>query len=82
MAAEPVRALFIADDDVAGGAAAAALGADPGIALMARAPDLATGLDLLHTHHPDVVVFYTRRCDAAARAELERALAPAHTPPG
>ncbi len=78
--AAPLRALFIADGDVAGGAAAAALGADPGIALMARATDLATGINLAAAHRPDVVVYYTRRGAPAGQAELERALAPQQTP--
>lgn len=53
-----VKVLFVAYCDGAGGATAAAIGADPGIEIVARCCAPADGAALIEPADPDVVVFY------------------------
>jgi two-component system chemotaxis response regulator CheB len=66
----PVHVLFVQDGPASGGAAAAAIGADPAIELTGRAPDAETGAALLGEIHPDVVVVYASVADHPGRARL------------
>lgn len=68
-----VSVLFIADGPASGGATAAAIGADPGIEVVARCADAAEGLDLVAALDPDVVVIYAHDAPTPERALVEAA---------
>ncbi len=70
-----VRAVFLAGKGAVGGAAAAALGADPAVDLAGRSADAAGALALIAQHEPDVVVVYGVDAADAGRAAVERAAA-------
>jgi len=53
--------LFVQDGDATGGAVAAAIGADPAIELLGRAPDPQAGVAMLSEAAADVVVIYATR---------------------
>jgi two-component system chemotaxis response regulator CheB len=69
----PIHVLFVQAGAASGGASAAAVGADPAVALVGRARDLAAGAALLAELTPDVVMVYGDCADAAARARLGEA---------
>jgi two-component system chemotaxis response regulator CheB len=54
----PIRVLFVQDGEATGSVAAAAIGADPAIELVARARDPQAAAEMLQTEAPDVVVIY------------------------
>ncbi|TVQ54853.1 MAG: chemotaxis response regulator protein-glutamate methylesterase [Rhodobacteraceae bacterium] len=66
-----IRVLFVADGPHAGGASAAAVGADPAIDLVARAPDVETGADMALGLSPDVVLVYASAPSGPSRRALE-----------
>jgi two-component system chemotaxis response regulator CheB len=70
-----IRVLFVADGAHTGGATAAAIGADPMIDLVARAPDAETGTDMAIGLAPDVVVIYATGLASPNRRALETAAA-------
>jgi len=71
----PVRVLFVADGPAAGGATAAAIGADPAIEVLARCADPVEAADLIAALEPDVALLYASAADPQGRAALERAAA-------
>ncbi len=76
----PVRVLFVADGPAAGGATAAAIGADPAIEVVARCADVAEGVDMIAALVPDVVVLYASAASGEGQALLEAAVASHATP--
>ena len=76
----PVRVLFVADGPAAGGATAAAIGADPAIEVLARCASAVEAVDLIAALAPDVVLLYASAADPGGRALLERAAAEGGAP--
>ena len=70
-----IHVLFVQDGAAAGGAYAAAIGADPKVELVGRAADPRVAAEMLPDHQVDVVVFYTARANPGAAAALEAAAA-------
>ncbi len=70
-----IRVLHVCDGGAAGGATAAALGADPVIELVGRAGDVAQASAMLAQAAPDVLVLYAVGPGGPARCALERAAA-------
>ena len=69
-----LRALFVTDGPASGGATAAALGADPGIEVIARASG-AEAVPLIEAEGPDVLVIYASATPGPDRAHVERTAA-------
>ena len=65
-----IEALFVQDGDASGGAAAAAVGADPAITVVARSPDPQAAVAELAERDADVVVIYASRPPGPLREAL------------
>ena len=76
------RVLFVQDGDATGGASAAAIGADPAIELLGRAPDPQAGIAMLsEMGGADVVVIYATRPQNPMRQALLGAVSEAGAAP-